>query len=131
MFFRVVTAVVAVTTFLTGAKASEPEVSAASAILIDVDSERVLWSKNAQKQSLIASTTKIMTALIVAQKCDLHQIIRVSDEAVGVEGSSIGLYRGEQISVEALLYGMMLRSGKFGQETNRLDVGRGYEKDVR
>lgn len=111
MFFRVVTAVVAVTTFLTGAKASEPEVSAASAILIDVDSERVLWSKNAQKQSLIASTTKIMTALIVAQKCDLHQIIRVSDEAVGVEGSSIGLYRGEQISVEALLYGMMLRSG--------------------
>lgn len=59
----------------------------------------------------MASTTKIMTALIVIEDCDLDEVITVADEAVGTEGSSIYLKKGEKISVKDLLYGLMLRSG--------------------
>ena len=60
----------------------------------------------------MASTTKILTAITVIENCEnLDQIISVPKEAVGIEGSSIYLARGEKISVRDLLYGLMLRSG--------------------
>ena len=86
-------------------------VSAKSAILVDAQSGRVLYEKNADERSLIASTTKIMTGLLVCEAGELDREISVPPEAAGVEGSSLYLKAGEQITVRELLYGMMLRSG--------------------
>lgn len=82
-----------------------------SEIAMELNSGTVLHEKNADKQLPMASTTKILTALIICEDCDLDEVITVPDEAVGVEGSSIYLKSGEEISVIDLLYGLMLRSG--------------------
>ena len=87
------------------------EVSAHSAILMDGDTGQVLYEKNAQSKSLIASTTKIMTALVVLGDGDLDVVVTVPQEAVGIEGSSMYLKAGEELTVRQLLYGMMLSSG--------------------
>lgn len=80
-------------------------------IAIELESGTILHAKNIDAKLPMASTTKIMTALLVAEDCDLSEVITVPDIAVGVEGSSIYLKYGEQISVKDLLYGLMLRSG--------------------
>lgn len=80
-------------------------------IAVELNSGKVFLEKNADKRLPMASTTKIMTAYIIAEDCDLSQVITVPDKAVGVEGSSIYLTHGEQVSVKDLLYGLMLRSG--------------------
>lgn len=85
--------------------------SAQSAILMDADTGRVLVEKNADQQRLIASTTKIMTALVVCEQCNVLDRVRIPKEAVGVEGSSMYLQEGEVLTVQELLYGLMLRSG--------------------
>ena len=89
----------------------EGEVSAQSAILIDAQSGRVLFEKNADERRLLASTTKIMTGLLVCETQDLAREISVPAEAAGVEGSSLYLKAGERVTIETLLYGLMLRSG--------------------
>lgn len=86
-------------------------ISAEKAILMDAATGRVLYEKNADGQSLIASTTKIMTALIVCQQCNVLDRVRIPAEAVGVEGSSMYLKEGEILTVQELLYGLMLHSG--------------------
>ena len=91
--------------------AAAPEVSARSAVVMDAASGRCLYEKNADARSLVASTTKIMTALLVCEQCDLQRLVTVPPQAAGVEGSSMGLAAGERLTVEALLYGLMLRSG--------------------
>ncbi len=85
--------------------------SAKSCILIDADSGRVLYEKNADDRSLIASTTKIMTALVVCQQCNVLDRVEIMPEAVGIEGSSMYLRAGEVLTVQDLLYGLMLCSG--------------------
>ena len=92
-------------------RASALSVSANSAILMDASSGRVLFEKSCDTRSLIASTTKIMTALLVIEDCDLAAQVSVPKEAVSIEGSSLGLREGQIISVEELLYGLMLHSG--------------------
>ena len=94
-----------------GAAEFQGRISAKSAILVDADSGRVLFEKNADERSLIASTTKIMTGLLVCEAGDLAREISVPPEAAGVEGSSLYLKAGERITVKELLYGLMLRSG--------------------
>ena len=86
-------------------------ISAKSAILLDCTTGRVLYGKNISQQSLIASTTKIMTALIVCEQCNVLDRMRVPKEAVGIEGSSMYLQEGEVLTIQELLYGMMLHSG--------------------
>jgi D-alanyl-D-alanine carboxypeptidase len=78
---------------------------------MDASTGRVLYDYNGGKQSLIASTTKIMTGLLIAESCDLEAEVAVPDEALLVEGSSMYLKQGEILTVEALLYGLMLHSG--------------------
>lgn len=90
--------------------AVEAEVSAASAILMDADTGEVLYEKNAERRMLIASTTKIMTALITIEYGGLRDIVTVKQEHMA-EGSSMYLKPGEELTVEALLYGLMLCSG--------------------
>lgn len=88
-----------------------PAHSAKSVILMDADTGTVLYQCCADDRSLIASTTKIMTALVVLERCDLEAVFTVPQEAVGIEGSSIYLKAGEQITIRSLLYGLMLSSG--------------------
>lgn len=85
--------------------------SAQKAILMDGTTGRVIYEKNADEKSLIASTTKIMTALVVCQQCNVLDRVRIPKEAVGVEGSSMYLRAGEVLTVQELLYGLMLQSG--------------------
>lgn len=91
--------------------ASAIDVSATSAVLIDADTGEVLYEKNAHTSAQIASTTKIMTALVVLENCSPDEVVTVTAESVGVEGSSMYLKAGEQLTVRELLYGMMLTSG--------------------
>lgn len=90
---------------------AEPSVSAVSAVLMDGRTGRILWEKNGSERSLIASTTKIMTGLLIVEDCDLSAEVAVPPEAEGMEGSSMYLRAGEILTVEQLLYGMMLHSG--------------------
>ena len=103
------------TTAVSQPEISPPSVSASSFILIDENGE-VLYEKNADEKSYPASTTKIMTALVTLEKLDELGLdkkseIIVPEEAVGIEGSSIYLKKGERLTIEELLYGLMLRSG--------------------
>ena len=85
--------------------------SASAAILVDADSGRVLYEQNADGKMLIASTTKIMTALVAIREGNLSDMVTVKREATLTEGSSMYLKEGEQLTLEALLYGLMLCSG--------------------
>lgn len=85
--------------------------SAAAEIAMELTTGTVLEEGNADCKLPMASTTKIMTAIIIVEDCDLDEVITVPDAAVGVEGSSIYLKKGEEIDIRDLLYGLMLRSG--------------------
>ena len=78
---------------------------------MDAASGRILYEKNASERSLIASTTKIMTALVVCEQSNLSDRVKIPPEAVGIEGSSMYLQEGEILTVQDLLYGLMLHSG--------------------
>lgn len=101
------------TVFLIGSnlKNISAEASAQSSIAVELSTGKVLFENNSNVKLPMASTTKIMTAIIIIEDCNLNDVITVPDEAIGVEGSSIYLKRQEQISIKDLLYGLMLRSG--------------------
>ncbi|WP_080845399.1 D-alanyl-D-alanine carboxypeptidase family protein [Cytobacillus gottheilii] len=86
-------------------------VSASSAILMEQDSGRVLYGKEANTKRRIASITKIMTAILAVESDKLDEMVKVSGNAIRAEGSSIYLQEGEKIKLEDLVYGLMLRSG--------------------
>ena len=98
------------------ASVKAPSVSAEGAVLVDGSSRRVLYEKNSDKRLYPASTTKIMTALVTLETLDELGLgpdskVIVPVEAAGVEGSSLYLKAGEKLSLEELLYGLMLQSG--------------------
>ena len=86
-------------------------ISAKHAILLDAATGRTLYEKDADRQALIASTTKIMTALIVCEQINVLDRMRIPKEAVGIEGSSMFLKEGQVLTIQDLLYGLMLCSG--------------------
>lgn len=88
-----------------------PSVSAQRAILMDGETGRVLFEKDAHSKSRIASITKIMTAIIAIESGKMDEEVTVSSNASGTEGSSLYLKAGEKIKLEDLVYGLMLRSG--------------------
>ena len=90
---------------------AEPALSAETAVLIDAVSGRVLYDRRKDAHMYPASTTKIMTALVVLETVGPEEYTEVSENAAGQEGSSIYLKAGEKIRIKELLYGMMLRSG--------------------
>lgn len=85
--------------------------SAQSAIVLDADSGRILFSHNARRKMGMASTTKIMTAITALENADINSVAKVSPNAYGVEGSSMYLVLDEQLTLEELLWGLMLVSG--------------------
>lgn len=99
-------------------------------IVIEVNSNRVLHQKNAYEKKYMASTTKILTAITVIENCDQNEIVTVTKDTVGVEGSSIYLEVGEKLSVKDLLFGLMLRSGNDCAETLAKHVGGSIENFV-
>ena len=86
------------------------EVSAAAAVLMAADSGRLLYEKNGDQRMLIASTTKLMTALVALEQGGLQQEITVTGGHMA-EGSSMYLRPGEKLTLETLLYGLLLSSG--------------------
>lgn len=94
------------------ARGAEPSLSAASAVLMDRESRRVLYEKNARQRRSIASITKLMTALVALElHPDLSDTVAVRPEWTGAEGSSMYLRAGEELTLEELLYGLLLSSG--------------------
>ena len=86
-------------------------ISASSYIVMDTDNNRVLEGNNINKESLIASITKILTSMVVINNIDLDKKINVSDSVLKSYGSGIYVSVGEEITIRELLYGLMLRSG--------------------
>lgn len=92
------------------AYAQTPDVSARNAVLMS-ECGQVIFEKNADKQALIASTTKIMTAIIAIERLDSDAVVEIAADCCGIEGSSMYLKPGEHYSVDQLLKGLMLVSG--------------------
>ncbi|OKZ74815.1 MAG: hypothetical protein BHW00_03530 [Clostridium sp. 26_22] len=89
----------------------EPDVNSRACVVIDRKTNSVLFGKNENTKKKMASTTKIMTATIIIEKCNLSDTIEISKKAAGTGGSRLGLKTGDKITVLDLLYGLMLRSG--------------------
>ncbi len=87
-----------------------PKTSAMSACLYDIDTESFIVNKNMNEPLPMASTTKIMTALLAIEHCQLDTVISIPKEAAGVEGSSVYLKEGDLISIRDLLYSVLLQS---------------------
>lgn len=81
------------------------------ALIFDRASGRILYEKNGNKQTPMASTTKIMTAIVVLENANLNDIVTIDSKAAGTEGSRLGLKKNDKITVNDLLYGLLLRSG--------------------
>ncbi len=90
---------------------SSLEVNARSCIVLDRLSKTIIYGKNEDNKVKMASTTKIMTATVIIENCDLNQTVEVSKKAAGTGGSRLGLKTGDKITVRDLLYGLMLCSG--------------------
>ena len=97
--------------------------SAQCYVLYDPESGRVLDGRNAKMHHSMASTTKIMTALLLCEDGNLHKIVTVNAKAVRVEGTSVGLKDGDKITREALLYGLLLESGNDAANAIAYELG--------
>ena len=102
-------------------------VSAHSAILVEMDSGEAIYAKNADQRLPMASTTKIMTALVALENCDVSRVVTVPREAVGIDGSSIYLFEGERITMEDLLYALLLSSANDAAAAIAIEVGGSIE----
>ncbi len=98
-------------------------ISAQSAVLMCVNNDEVLYSKNEDKKLPMASTTKIMTSLLALEAATPEREIIVTDEMVNVEGTSMGLKAGDSVSLCELVYGMMLQSGNDAANTVAYVIG--------
>ena len=88
-----------------------PKISASAAIVLDTVSGRILYEKNAHSRRAMASTTKIMTAIVAIENGNLDDKVKVSKRAASIGGSVINLQAGEELSLKELLYGMLIKSG--------------------
>lgn len=88
-----------------------PDINARSAIVIDFDAGRILYEKNAYQKRPMASTTKIMTAIVAIENGNMDDIVTVSKNAASIWGSSMKLTTGEQITLKELMYGLLMCSG--------------------
>ena len=89
----------------------EPKLNSKCAVVFDRSSKTVLFGNNENEKVPMASTTKIMTAIIALENCNLSDIVKISKKAANTGGSTLGIVEGSNISLESLLYGLLLRSG--------------------
>ncbi len=90
---------------------TEPTINSRAAIVYDRNSGTILFKKNENEKRKMASTTKIMTAIVVIENSNLDDIVTISSKAAGTGGSRLGLHTNDKISVRDLVYGLMLCSG--------------------
>ena len=95
----------------TSAETEELNLDSRIALIYDRASGRILYEKNGNKQTPMASTTKIITAIVVLENANLKDIVTIDSKAAGIGGSRLGLKKNDKITVNDLLYGLMLRSG--------------------
>lgn len=88
-----------------------PDINSRAAVVIDRSSNTILYGKNEKEKRKMASTTKIITALVVIENANLDDVVTISKKAAGTGGSRLGLKTNDQITVNNLLYGLMLCSG--------------------
>ncbi|MEZ5162266.1 MAG: D-alanyl-D-alanine carboxypeptidase family protein [Fimbriimonadaceae bacterium] len=105
-----------------GAQATTPTPTALSCLVMDLDSGRILYGKNIDTRRYPASTTKIMTGLLLAENTQPSDILRAPSDIEKVTGSSLHMKPGEEITAEDMLYGLMLRSANDGAHTTALHV---------
>lgn len=101
-----------------------------SSIVMDLNSGRILYQKNSNQQRLIASTTKIMTAIIAIENADINKKVVVGNEVLSMYGTNIYIEVGEKIKIIDLLYGLLLRSGNDASETLAAAVSGSEKKFV-
>ena len=97
-------------------------------LIFDRNSKRILYEKNGLKQVPMASTTKIMTAIVVLENSELNDVVTISKKAAGTGGSRLGLRTNDKITVHDLLYGLMLKSGNDAAVALAEHVGGGIEE---
>ena len=88
-----------------------PYIDATAALVMEAGSGRVLYSKNPTVKKSIASTTKIMTAIVAIENGDMEDVVTISRKAAGTGGSSLNLGEGKKFTLQELLYGMLMNSG--------------------
>lgn len=89
-----------------------PKINSRAVLILDTGSNKVIYEKNGYSKRAMASTTKIMTAIVVLENSNLTDVVEISKKAGGTGGSRLGLKSGDKVSVNDLLYGLMLRSRK-------------------
>ena len=89
----------------------QPNINSRAVLILDRGSNTVIYEKNGYTKRAMASTTKIMTATVVLENSNLTDTVEISKKAAGTGGSRLGLKTGDKVSVNDLLYGLMLRSG--------------------
>ena len=90
---------------------NEPQINARAAIIYDRSTKQIIWGKNEMQKRAMASTTKIMTAIVVLENGNLNDVVTISKKAAGTGGSRLKIRTDDKITVRDLLYGLMLRSG--------------------
>lgn len=109
---------------------AEPSVSADSAVVIDAQNGNIIFGKNESKKRSMASTTKIMTALLTLESGGLDKYFVVDPDAIMVEGTSMGLQKGDKVTKRILCYGMLLPSGNDAANAAAVKVAGTVEKFV-
>ncbi|MBQ7828528.1 MAG: D-alanyl-D-alanine carboxypeptidase [Clostridia bacterium] len=111
------------------ADSSLPSVSAKSAVLAEGSTGKIIWSKNGDERLPMASTTKIMTALVAIENSDdLTRPVKISPDACGIEGSSVYLKEGEKLTLEQLLYALLLESANDSACAIAIEIAGSLEK---
>ncbi|MDH3443987.1 MAG: D-alanyl-D-alanine carboxypeptidase [Deltaproteobacteria bacterium] len=108
---------------LSPALGAEVEIDGQAAVLLETRSGKILWQRNKDLSLEPASTTKILTALIVLEHAKLEDLVTVPAEAAAASGSTVRLQKGEQVAVEQLLYAMLLRSANDAAITLAAHIG--------
>ncbi|MBR1812004.1 MAG: D-alanyl-D-alanine carboxypeptidase [Clostridia bacterium] len=115
--FCVFAVLFALTGCFSAAAADRPIVSAKSAVVYCVNNGEVLYAENARERLPMASTTKILSALLACESGQLSREITVTNQMAAVEGSSMGLLPGDRVTLRGLIYGMLLDSGNDAANT--------------
>ncbi len=107
---------------------TEPTFNSRKCAVYDRKSEMIIYGKNEDVKCAMASTTKIMTATVVLENvADLNKIVTVTSKAAGTGGSRLGLKKNDKITINDLLYGLMLRSGNDAAVALAIEVGGSVE----
>ena len=104
--------------------------TAKSSIVMDIDSGRIIYEKNPDRKRLIASITKIMTAIIAIENGDLNKKVEVGDDVLKMYGTNIYIEVGEKITLRDLIYGLLLRSGNDASVVIAKEIAGSEEKFV-